>query len=347
MHRLPNCSTSRFVRQPSVCEDIKQSSFSLNIQLSLPHACSGHVTAISSGHVTATSSPPLNWQSKSLISVKVVSTMLSSSQYSHFIVRITENQSDSLVFQNLRTMNSFCLFFYLYLLVFANQKTFSVRSPGRFDVRSHGRVDAISHGRVDAISHGRFDAISHGRFDVRSHGRFDAISHGRFDAISHGRFNVSSHGRSHGRFLQYHNTQSLNMEHVRNLTLFGLLSPPAEQEETCHFCFETITKGQFMVLKLPCCRHLTHTGCFKTWASTSQKRFHRTLRLLQNCLPLRRHLFPLPTGIHRKPQLHSVLPYKSPRRMHQRPHSPALTPNLRAHATMWTLTECNRLWVGI
>ena len=54
------------------------------------------------------------------------------------------------------------------------------------------------------------------------------------------------------------------MEHVGNLaeaddvlsptiiSLFGLLSPPAEQEETCHFCFETITKGQFMVLKLPC-----------------------------------------------------------------------------------------------
>ena len=98
MHRLPNCSTSRFVRQPSVCEGIKQSSFSLNIQLfflPLPHACSGHVTAISS--------PPLNWQSKSLISVKVVSTMLihsckhyalSSTQYSRFIVRITRNQSD-------------------------------------------------------------------------------------------------------------------------------------------------------------------------------------------------------------------------------------------------------------
>ena len=73
------------------------------------------------------------------------------------------------------------------------------------------------------------------------------------------------------------------MEHVGNLaeaddvlspttiSLFGLLSPPAEQEETCHFCFETITKGQFMVLKLPCCGHLTHTECFKTWASTSQK----------------------------------------------------------------------------
>ena len=72
------------------------------------------------------------------------------------------------------------------------------------------------------------------------------------------------------------------MEHVGTLAetndvlsptiipLFGILSPPAEQEE-CHFCFETITKGQFMVLKLPFCGHLTHTGCFKTWASIFQK----------------------------------------------------------------------------
>ena len=68
-------------------------------------------------------------------------------------------------------------------------------------------------------------------------------------------------------------TQSLNLEHVRTLAeaedvlsptitaLFGLLSPTAEQEETCHFCFETIAKGQFMVLKLPCCGHLSHTNC--------------------------------------------------------------------------------------
>ena len=87
MHRLPNCLTSRFVRQPSFCKRIKHSSFSTNIQLfflPLPHACSvhvtaissGHVTAISSGHVTAISSPPLNWQSKSLISVNVTSGML-------------------------------------------------------------------------------------------------------------------------------------------------------------------------------------------------------------------------------------------------------------------------------
>ena len=104
------------------------------------------------------------------------------------------------------------------------------------------------------------------------------ISHGRFDVISHGRFDVISHGRFYN-----HNTQLLNMEHVGNLaeaedvlsptiiSLFGLLSPPAEQEETCHFCFETITKGQFMVLNVPCSGHLVHTICFKTWASTSHK----------------------------------------------------------------------------
>ena len=64
------------------------------------------------------------------------------------------------------------------------------------------------------------------------------ISHGRFDVISHGRFDVISHGRFYN-----HNTQLLNMEHVGNLaeaedvlsptiiSLFGLLSPPAEQEK--------------------------------------------------------------------------------------------------------------------
>ena len=61
------------------------------------------------------------------------------------------------------------------------------------------------------------------------------------------------------------------MEHVGTLAetndvlsptiipLFGILSPPAEQEEECHFCLETITKGQFMVFKLPCCGHHAHT----------------------------------------------------------------------------------------
>ena len=33
------------------------------------------------------------------------------------------------------------------------------------------------------------------------------------------------------------------------ITLFGILSPPAEKEEECHFCMEKITKGQFLVFK--------------------------------------------------------------------------------------------------
>ena len=39
------------------------------------------------------------------------------------------------------------------------------------------------------------------------------------------------------------------------MPLFGILSPPAEKEEECHFCVEKITKGQFLVFKLPCCGH--------------------------------------------------------------------------------------------
>ena len=77
-------------------------------------------------------------------------------------------------------------------------------------------------------------------------------------------------------------TLMLKMEHIGTppeandilsptiIPLFGILSPPAEQEEDCHLCLETITKGQFMVFKLPCCGHYTHTECFKTWASASQ-----------------------------------------------------------------------------
>ena len=73
------------------------------------------------------------------------------------------------------------------------------------------------------------------------------------------------------------------MEHIGTLSetnnifsptiilLFGILSPPAEKEEECHFCVEKITKGQFLVFKLPCCGHYTHTECFKTWASLSHK----------------------------------------------------------------------------
>ena len=76
---------------------------------------------------------------------------------------------------------------------------------------------------------------------------------------------------------------ALKMEHIGTLPetndvlsptitpLFGILSPPAEKEEECHFCMEKITKGQFLVFNLPCCRHYAHTKCFKTWASLSHK----------------------------------------------------------------------------
>ena len=54
------------------------------------------------------------------------------------------------------------------------------------------------------------------------------------------------------------------------IPLFGLLtSVPVEKKEDCHICFETIRKGQLMVIQLPCCNHYVHADCFKTWASTS------------------------------------------------------------------------------
>ena len=71
------------------------------------------------------------------------------------------------------------------------------------------------------------------------------------------------------------------MEHIETLPdpdtalspiiipLFGILSPPTKKEDDCHICMEKITKGQFLVIQLPCCKHYVHTECFKTWASTS------------------------------------------------------------------------------
>ena len=138
------------------------------------------------------------------------------------------------------------------------------------------------------------------------------------------------------------------MEHVGTLTeaddvlsstiisLFGLLSPPAEQEETCHFCFETITKGQFMVLKLPCCGHLTHAGCFKTWASTSEKDSVVHCAYCRTVYPYEDTCFLCLQEYTEKLNCTKCCHTKSPRRMHRRSHSPALTPNLRAHAAMWT-----------
>ena len=59
-----------------------------------------------------------------------------------------------------------------------------------------------------------------------------------------------------------------NIQLPRIIPLFGILCPPTKKEE-CHFCLEKITKGQFLVFKLPCCEHYTHTECFKTWALLS------------------------------------------------------------------------------
>ena len=83
----------------------------------------------------------------------------------------------------------------------------------------------------------------------------------------------------------YYNPAS-KMEHIETLPetndvlsptiipLFGILSPPAEKEKDleCHFCMGKITKEQFLVFKLPCCRHYAHTERFKTWASLSHKK---------------------------------------------------------------------------
>ena len=56
------------------------------------------------------------------------------------------------------------------------------------------------------------------------------------------------------------------------IPLFGILSSPAATDEDYHFCLEKITKGQFCILKLPCCGHQVHTECFKTWAISPQSR---------------------------------------------------------------------------
>ena len=53
------------------------------------------------------------------------------------------------------------------------------------------------------------------------------------------------------------------------IPLFGILVPVSAEKEDCHICLETITKGQLMVIQLPCCKHYVHADCFKTWASTS------------------------------------------------------------------------------
>ena len=149
------------------------------------------------------------------------------------------------------------------------------------------------------------------------------------------------------------------MEHVGTLAetndvlsptiipLFGILSPPAEQEEECHFCLETIMKGQFMVFKFPCCGHHAHTECFKTRASHSHTESavrcpycRTTYRYEDTCfLCLQKYTEKLNctmcchTKVHTEctadlTVLFSLLTYDHTLECGQ-------------------LTECNRLWVGV
>ena len=39
--------------------------------------------------------------------------------------------------------------------------------------------------------------------------------------------------------------------------------------QDCHICFETITTKLAFVIETPCCGHLAHTECFRTWAESS------------------------------------------------------------------------------
>ena len=64
--------------------------------------------------------------------------------------------------------------------------------------------------------------------------------------------NVIHNVTNNSRYIYY--TLALKMEHIGTLPetddvlsptiipLFGILSPPAEKEEECHFCMEKITK---------------------------------------------------------------------------------------------------------
>ena len=55
------------------------------------------------------------------------------------------------------------------------------------------------------------------------------------------------------------------------IQLCGLLAggKMKEQNEDCHICYETITKRMPFVIETPCCGHLTHTDCFKSWAESA------------------------------------------------------------------------------
>ena len=87
--------------------------------------------------------------------------------------------------------------------------------------------------------------------------------------------------------------------------LFGILNPPGQKEEECHFCMEKITKGQCLVFKLPCCGHYTHTECFKTWALLSHKERQQCAAPTVEQHIHTRRMLPLLTRIQRKTQLYN------------------------------------------
>ena len=87
------------------------------------------------------------------------------------------------------------------------------------------------------------------------------------------------------------------------IPLFGILSPPAEQEE-CHFCLEAITKRTVYGIQIAVLRTQRSHRMFQDMGIAFSYRINSTLRLLQNHLSIRRHMLPLPGKIHRETQLY-------------------------------------------
>ena len=48
----------------------------------------------------------------------------------------------------------------------------------------------------------------------------------------------------------------------------------SRRKRSVTFVWKKITKGQFLVFKVPCCGHYTYTDCFKTWASHTKSTVH-------------------------------------------------------------------------
>ena len=135
--------------------------------------------------------------------------------------------------------------------------------------------------------------------------------------------------------IRAHRNSSRNKRYLvaNNHTAFRNTISSRRKEEECHSCMEKITKGQFLVFKLPCCGHYSHTECFKTWASVSHK--ESTVRCAY-CRTIYPEVLPLFARIHRKTHLHNVLSHKSSHRMLNRPHNSTLAANVRSFAGMRT-----------